>query len=103
MDARARCELVPAHGRFARDQERSGAVGDLARHRSGHATARCQRLERSHLLERGAAARCLVATQLAHRGDLAVETARIRSEERRVGKECRSRWSAYHEMKTMTA
>ena len=25
-----------------------------------------------------------------------VETARIRSEERRVGKECRSRWSPYH-------
>ena len=25
-----------------------------------------------------------------------VETARDRSEERRVGKECRSRWSPYH-------
>ena len=24
------------------------------------------------------------------------ETSRIRSEERRVGKECRSRWSPYH-------
>src|SRR3712207_8543589 len=30
---------------------------------------------------------------LAHELDLAVE---IRSEERRVGKECRSRWSPYH-------
>ena len=34
-------------------------------------------------------------------GDLMVETARFflgtpRSEERRVGKECRSRWSPYH-------
>src|SRR3712207_6968534 len=26
----------------------------------------------------------------------AVEKARVRSEERRVGKECRSRWSPYH-------
>ena len=28
--------------------------------------------------------------------DLAVREARVRSEERRVGKECRSRWSPYH-------
>jgi len=28
--------------------------------------------------------------------DLAVELGRARSEERRVGKECRSRWSPYH-------
>ena len=28
--------------------------------------------------------------------DLAFETRRLRSEERRVGKECRSRWSPYH-------
>src|SRR3989304_6706604 len=30
------------------------------------------------------------------RGFLVVELAAIRSEERRVGKECRSRWSPYH-------
>src|SRR5436309_12621936 len=29
-------------------------------------------------------------------GDLVEFTADIRSEERRVGKECRSRWSTYH-------
>ena len=29
-------------------------------------------------------------------GKAAVEAARARSEERRVGKECRSRWSPYH-------
>src|SRR5438093_13626335 len=31
--------------------------------------------------------------------DHAVETVEERSEERRVGKECRSRWSPYHEKK----
>ena len=31
------------------------------------------------------------------KADAAVEnTAEVRSEERRVGKECRSRWSPYH-------
>ena len=36
-------------------------------------------------------------TVLAYRGDLgAGKTAFTRSEERRVGKECRSRWSPYH-------
>ena len=29
-------------------------------------------------------------------GSLAVTTEDLRSEERRVGKECRSRWSPYH-------
>ena len=29
-------------------------------------------------------------------GDLLVRQAALRSEERRVGKECRSRWSPYH-------
>src|SRR2546430_10780228 len=41
----------------------------------------------------------LIFTILAHserRRYLAVETIWLRSEERRVGKECRSRWSPYH-------
>ena len=29
-------------------------------------------------------------------GDTAVDVSKERSEERRVGKECRSRWSPYH-------
>ena len=29
-------------------------------------------------------------------GDFAVNVSSLRSEERRVGKECRSRWSPYH-------
>ena len=34
---------------------------------------------------------------LFHRGDIAEgEKQSLRSEERRVGKECRSRWSPYH-------
>ena len=30
------------------------------------------------------------------KGEVTTDTAEIRSEERRVGKECRSRWSPYH-------
>ena len=33
---------------------------------------------------------------LSKRGDPYLRTLLIRSEERRVGKECRSRWSPYH-------
>src|SRR5256884_6027247 len=34
--------------------------------------------------------------QIAHAADAAVLAQKMRSEERRVGKECRSRWSPYH-------
>src|SRR3712207_6879402 len=34
--------------------------------------------------------------RLEHRDTPAVRPERVRSEERRVGKECRSRWSPYH-------
>src|SRR5574340_404537 len=36
------------------------------------------------------------------RGDREIGVLRNRSEERRVGKECRSRWSPYHEKKNRT-
>ena len=49
----------------------------------------------AQLLERGDAVRAFVL-----KGDPAVKfmpkAVEIRSEERRVGKECRSRWSPYH-------
>ena len=41
-----------------------------------------------------AALRQLIADKLIPYGD--VDDRSIRSEERRVGKECRSRWSPYH-------
>src|SRR2546422_9431584 len=37
-----------------------------------------------------------IARRLATRADVVLENWRPRSEERRVGKECRSRWSPYH-------
>src|SRR5690554_7809022 len=36
-------------------------------------------------------------------GNPEVGEARLRSEERRVGKECRSRWSRYHEKKKLSS
>ena len=54
---------------------RPGAIGDLAR------VLRCDRSNVSRLVDRAA------KRGLLERG---------RSEERRVGKECRSRWSPYH-------
>src|SRR2546430_13355688 len=38
----------------------------------------------------------LAGRQLTHHTDAALEALDLRSEERRVGKECRSRWSPYH-------
>ena len=35
-------------------------------------------------------------TKSSYNGDMLLSLAMIRSEERRVGKECRSRWSPYH-------
>src|SRR5438034_11546054 len=42
-----------------------------------------------------------LSTELRNPRWLSTETARSRSEERRVGKECRSRWSGCHEKKKM--
>src|SRR5689334_25050212 len=39
------------------------------------------------------------AARIRHEGDLGEGLLQVRSEERRVGKECRSRWSPYHEKK----
>src|SRR5260370_41891956 len=38
----------------------------------------------------------LLKEEMRRAGSLLMEIARSRSEERRVGKECRSRWSPYH-------
>src|SRR5580700_12056051 len=40
--------------------------------------------------------RCLSAILITHAHDDHCDAAQLRSEERRVGKECRSRWSPYH-------
>src|SRR2546422_10225221 len=44
----------------------------------------------------GAGARKIGKMELAHRGTIFLDEIGERSEERRVGKECRSRWSPYH-------
>ena len=38
----------------------------------------------------------LIIKERKYRWETEVVSARLRSEERRVGKECRSRWSPYH-------
>ena len=43
-----------------------------------------------------AEAATLISDALKQAGSGVIEVRRIRSEERRVGKECRSRWSPYH-------
>ena len=64
-------------------------------------TAQCTRSEAKTLLNRGRVtvngAVCKKGdTQLREGDSVAVDGAPLRSEERRVGKECRSRWSPYH-------
>ena len=49
------------HRPLRHDEQRRGAVGDLARDRGGEPAALDERLERRHLLERRVAARTLVA------------------------------------------
>src|SRR5436309_14671882 len=85
------------HTRFSRDWSSDVCSSDL------------------HQLRRAAAARRRNATQLVSGGDTALEAlvlddsdiaaqylARmLRSEERRVGKECRSRWAAEHQKKNV--
>src|SRR5260370_32178982 len=69
--------------------------GPLRRPRAGSGIARREGIFRQPLRETG-----LASTALAHEEDFGVRvldlTRRRRSEERRVGKECRSRWSPYH-------
>ena len=62
--------------------EKLGNLGDVANVKSGYA--------RNYLIPQGKA-------KPANKANLTAFEAR--SEERRVGKECRSRWSPYHEKK----
>ena len=52
--------------------------------------------QREGKLKKSAFETTSVAAKLAKDLDLNVQAVAIRSEERRVGKECRSRWSPYH-------
>ena len=48
------------------------------------------------MIPAGAIRKRVIIRQFLEAGAVSEETARTRSEERRVGKECRSRWSPYH-------
>ncbi len=62
---------------FGRDEQRGGAVGDLAGQRGGDPAAVAQRLERGHLVQRGVAARALVLADAAVGRDLGAEGAAV--------------------------
>src|SRR3989442_13178687 len=83
---------------------RSDAVDGLASvHRVHGAQHEVAGLGRLHAQLRETAELCMKASETGHLVLSTVHTVdagqtinRIRSEERRVGKECRSRWSPYH-------
>jgi hypothetical protein len=77
VDARARLEPVLLHRALRRDEERRGAVGDLAREGRGDAASRLERLELRHLLETRVAPRALVVTDATERRDLLLEAALV--------------------------
>src|SRR2546430_17116055 len=72
------------------------ALRHRAHGRGAHAVESLVLLQQREQLEerRGAALEDVLADRF--EGAVAHLEARIRSEERRVGKECRSRWSPYH-------
>ena len=73
----------------AREEEKLEAEALLREAEAQLAVARAEHERRRGLLERGAVSR----SELDFAGR---DAATARSEERRVGKECRSRWSPYH-------
>src|SRR5687768_18304762 len=84
------------HTRCSRDWSSDVCSSDLALDRAASAPEDAARAELLQALDVG-------AQQRGHAVDGHLEAAPplrvVRSEERRVGKECRSRWSAYHEKK----
>ena len=52
--------------------------------------------EKEHITRMGVEATCLGAARMGRRSTRSKHSIGKRSEERRVGKECRSRWSPYH-------
>src|SRR5256885_8476437 len=85
------------HTRLQGDWSSDVCSSDLTR---GHYPAPLAALEvmeygMSHGVERGLAREVDAVAPLIL-GDVAQNLVRLRSEERRVGKECRSRWSPYH-------
>src|SRR3712207_9528101 len=88
------------HTRYWRDWSSDVCSSDLERHRPA--------MPRFHLAADPDAARLQELSETPARimsriVDAEPDQFRLRSEERRVGKECRSRWSPYHYKKTHSA
>src|SRR5439155_15174120 len=83
------------HTRWPRDWSSDVCSSDLKKS-GGNATAVCQRVE-DNAFHRTRRSRIALT-----RGSSALAPDFFRSEERRVGKECRSRWSPYHYKKNKT-
>ena len=77
MNARTRLQAMGAQGVRRSDEHGSRAVRHLAGHTGRDTTIRLQRLQRGHLLERGAAARRFVARQFRQRCQLRIEAATV--------------------------
>src|SRR3989475_2155942 len=79
------------HTRFDCDWSSDVCSSDLLAYRRGSTALRLRVYHQSsHLGDE------YMLHARAQRVDLSFEAAELRSEERRVGKECRSRWSPYH-------
>src|SRR3712207_8428504 len=87
------------HTRYWRDWSSDVCSSDLERRRPGRRAGQGGRSNGSRRPQRGTPpvlARARVGGGMKTRVTLALAAAASRSEERRVGKECRSRWSPYH-------
>src|SRR5207302_2486261 len=92
------------HTRFSRDWSSDVCSSDLTLYRSPTDVGRRGALGTSSLSEVSSSHRTIRRRRRHHRAarerhDLAVQRDTDRSEERRVGKECKSRWATEHENK----
>src|SRR3712207_8300666 len=85
------------HTRYWRDWSSDVCSSDLVeQHLGGAAGGRVREGEHLHLRVERDLGRLARGRMAAVERDVGVLVAEGRSEERRVGKECRSRWSPYH-------
>ena len=97
LDSAKKAELFEKHGKSAKDTGSPESQIALFTFRIAHLTGHLQKNKKNYSTQR--ALRMIIGKRrrmLDYLQKIDIERYAERSEERRVGKECRSRWSPYH-------